>query len=129
MTPWLAILFALGCAPAGPQTYVVSGTVTFNDQPVVEGDILFFPANRSLAPDAGKIRNGTFSARAKQGTCRVEVTALDVGPDTQIVMGSPIASNFIPAAYNLDSILAAEVSATADNVYEFRLSSDPSQWK
>ncbi len=117
------LLTNVGCAPSGPQTYPVSGTVTYDGEPVAQGDILFVPMNRSLAPDAGTIENGRFRAQAKEGECRVEISALNIGPDTKVVMGSAIATNFIPERYNRRSELRAEVSATDDNVYDFKLTS------
>lgn len=110
-----------GCQPQGPRTYPVRGTVTYDGTLVSNGDIFFIPENTSLAPDAGKIDQGQFAARAKEGTCRIEITALDVGPDTPVIMGSPIAANYIPERYNRQSTLQVEVSATEDNVYEFKL--------
>ena len=123
----LLLLFAivLGCGQQGPHTYPVSGTITFDDKAVSEGDIIFVPTDSSLAPDAGKITNGKFTARAKEGTCRVEITALDIDSNTKVVMGSPLAENYIPDRYNTDSQLTVEVSATDRNTYSFDLTSSP----
>ncbi len=121
------LLAAIGCEQPGPKTYPVSGTVTFDSKPIAQGDILFIPENRALAPEGGKIADGKFQARAKPGTCRVEITALNIGPDTQVIMGSPIAENFIPERYNGESELTADVSATEENVFEFALQSSAEQ--
>ena len=119
----LLIAFSIGCEQPGPRTYPVSGTVTFDGKSVSEGDILFVPTDTSLAPDAGKITDGKFTVRAKAGTCRVEITALNITPDTPVVMGSPLAENYIPERYNLESTLTAEVSADGENSYTFELRS------
>ena len=121
----LCALFTCGCDQPGPKTYRVSGTVSYDGTPVQQGDILFIPENPALAPEAGKIADGKFQARAKQGTCRVEITALNIGPDTPVIMGSPVAENFVAARYNRESELTADVSATAENVFEFALRSHP----
>lgn len=118
------VLAGPGCAPSGPRTYPVSGTVSYDGDPIVQGDILFVPADRSLAPDAAKIEDGRFHAQAKEGECRVEISALDIGPDTNYVMGSPIAANFLPERYNRQSELSVEVSAKDDNIFDFALTSD-----
>ena len=120
---FVLLSFSLGCEQPGPRTYPVSGTVTFDGESVSEGDILFVPTDTSLAPDAGKITDGKFTARAKAGTCRVEVTALNINADTPVVMGSPLAENHIPERYNLESELTAEVSPDGDNSYTFELES------
>lgn len=122
----LLVPFNLGCEQHGPRTYPVSGTVRFDDKPVSEGDIVFVPTNSSLAPDAGKISDGKFTARAKEGTCRVEITALDINSDTPVVMGSPVAENYIPERYNIESELTARVSSSEKNNYEFELTSESS---
>ncbi len=126
---WLVSLvlltsLSLGCEPPGPRTYPVSGTVNFDNKVVSEGDIIFVPIDSALAPDAGKITDGEFTARAKEGTCRVEITALDIDSDTPIVMGSPLAENYIPERYNTNSELTVDVSATGKNSYSFDLESE-----
>lgn len=121
--PLIGLFVTMGCDQPGPETYPVSGTVSFDGKPVLEGDILFVPENRALAPEGGKIADGKFQARSKPGTCRVEITALNIGPDTPVMMGSPIAENFIPERYNQESELTAEVSETEENVFEFSLQS------
>ena len=119
----LMLAISLGCQPPGPRTYPVSGTVTFDGEAIVEGDIIFVPSDSSLAPDAGKIVEGQFSARAKEGNCRVEITALNINADTPVVMGSPLAENFIPEQYNTESELTAEVSPDGENSFSFSLKS------
>lgn len=113
----------IGCGPTGPKTYPVSGTVTFDGKPVKVGDIIFIPLDRKLGPEAGTISDGKYTLRAKVGKCRVEITALDIGPNTKYMNGSPIAENFIPERYNLESELTAEVSPDADNAFNFELHS------
>jgi len=119
----LSTLLLIGCGDAGPRTYPVSGTVTFDGKPVSDGDIFFIPADAGIGPDAGKIVDGVFDARAKEGKCRVEIRALDVGPDTPVIEGSPIAANYIPQRYNSDSELEVDVSPDGDNHFEFKLQS------
>ena len=121
-----ALCFALGvvgCDRPGPRTYPVSGTVAFDGRKVSNGDIIFVPEDPAMAPDAGKVADGRFRARAKEGPCRVEITALDIGPDTPVVMGSPVAENYIPERYNRASQLTVQVSADEDNVFDFALTS------
>ena len=118
-----AMFCSSGCGPSVPPTYPVSGTITYDGKPVTDGDILFVPLDRSLGPDAGKIDGGKYTLQAKAGKCRVEITALDIGPDTPIIQGSPVASNYIPARYNSKTELIVEVSADGNNVFDFPLES------
>ncbi len=72
----LACLLGLtGCGASGPETYSVSGRVTFNAEPLPEGRIIFSPSDGSVAPDAGKIVEGRFEFQAKPGKKRVEIHA------------------------------------------------------
>lgn len=110
-----------GCGQKGPEKYQVSGTVTFAGAPVSNGDIIFIPENTSLAPEAGAIAGGRYSALVKPGKCRVEITALNIGPNTPVIMGSPIAANYIPEKYNRQSELTAEIQPRDGNVFDFPL--------
>jgi hypothetical protein len=123
LTAGLLALCLTGCGPSAPSTYPVSGTVTFDGKPVSDGDILFVPLDRRLGPDAGKIVAGRYATRAKAGKCRVEITALDIGPHTKYVDNSPLAANYVPARYNDESELTAEVLAGGKNVFDFSLQS------
>lgn len=116
---WLA-----GCSPSTPTTYPVSGAVSFDGKPVDNGDIVFVPMDHALGPDAGKICAGKYSGWAKAGKCRVEIRAVAIGPDTpRDDTGAPIVTNYVPARYNNQSELTAEVSAGAKNVFDFSLQS------
>ncbi len=117
------IVLAAGCGQSGPRAYPVSGTISFDGKPVSDGDILFIPADASLGPDAGKIVGGKFTAQAKQGKCRVEISALDIGPDTPMFEGAPIAGNYIPGRYNAESELEVDVLPKGGNDFQFKLRS------
>jgi hypothetical protein len=112
-----------GCGNRGPDTYPVAGEITFDGKPVDHGDILFIPADNRLGPEGARVIGGKYSGRAKAGTNRVEITALDIGPDTRYEMGSPIAANFIPAHYNEQSTLSVEIAPVELNRADFQLSS------
>ncbi|MBN2293266.1 MAG: hypothetical protein JXM70_12620 [Pirellulales bacterium] len=59
--PWLLALgmaFCLGCGSGGPERFDVSGTVTFNGQPIPAGQVFF-------TPDASKGNSGP------QGNCKI----------------------------------------------------------
>ena len=103
----LPLLLLVGCGPRGPATYPVSGAVTFDNQPLQEGDIFFLPADPALATEGGKIVDGKFRMVSKPGTCRVKIPALNINEDTECVSGSPIAANYIPAQYNDQTTLTA----------------------
>jgi predicted small lipoprotein YifL len=116
-----------GCGPQGPKLYPVSGTVTWNDAPLPDGDIIFAPESPGDVEDAGKIKDGKFSFMARPGNKKVKILATrEEGPaDPQ--MGAPPRKQYLPPKYSSGEIteLRAVVkeSDTKDgNVYEFKLS-------
>ncbi len=106
----MAPLVLCGCGDAGRVFYPVSGTVSVEGKRVEQGDILFIPEDPRWGPESGRIVAGAYRARVAAGKHRVEITALDIGPHTKYLDGSPLAANFIPERYNVRSELQAEVS-------------------
>lgn len=122
---WLFSLAGLalslaGCGAGGPKTYTVTGIVSFDGQPVEDGEILFIPAEKHFGPDAGKIVNGAFRFAAKAGVKRVEIRAARDVPGKRTPMG-PVREDYIPAGYNSQSQLTATVDPVGKNHFEFPL--------
>src|SRR5262245_61214826 len=77
---WGALLpLAFGCGTE-PKSYRVKGTVTYNEQPVPEGDIHFLSVDGRWGAEAGKIKDGRYELMAKAGIKRVEITASRARP-------------------------------------------------
>ena len=111
----------LGCG-GGSTTYEVSGAVTYDGQPVEQGQISFIPASDGAAPDAGTIEDGKYTVSVTPGEKRVEIRAsrpLPVERQTQPDMGL-LYEDYIPAAYNADSKLMADV-ASQSRKFDFHL--------
>src|SRR5262249_38176504 len=103
-------LLLVGCGRSGPKTYEVSGTVTWNDEPVADGWINFYPTDGTITPQGGKIRNGEYRFRATPGAKRVQIQATREGAFNP-VMQSPERESYIPPPYSGDdSPLSAEVT-------------------
>jgi hypothetical protein len=124
---WLPVLGVvlvslLGCGGSGPRTVPVSGEVSFDGTPVMEGDILFRPADPAVAPEGGKITKGRYQCQAKPGPQRVEIRASRPEPGPPGPMG-PVYKDYIPAEYNSKSILKADVSPSGKNQFPFHLQS------
>ncbi len=119
------VMHTAGCGPSGPQTYRVSGTVTFNGEALPEGDILLTPVEPDYGPEPGKIREGKFELRARAGQKRVEIRAARIIPGGALgAMGEPVAEDYIPGRYNWQTTLTAEVKADAKNHFPFELTDD-----
>lgn len=120
----VSLAVATGCGPSGPAMYTVSGTVTFNGEPIPDehnGYVVFVPDDPSISPESGTIKGGKFSFRSREGTMKVEIWASQfVGPMNP-VMGLTPKEQYIPEKYNVQSELTAEVTPDGDNTYTFPL--------
>jgi hypothetical protein len=120
----LLALPVAGCGPSGPETYPVSGTVTWNGGPLPEGHIVFDPVDGSVAPDAGKIENGKFELQAQPGEKRVEIDATRESGEVDPVMHAAPREAYIPSKYNSETILKATVTAGGDNTFTSALAKE-----
>jgi hypothetical protein len=118
----IATLFAPGCN-SGPRSYPVSGTVMLDGKPLDDGNIYFLPLDPNVSADAGKIQAGQFHFEAREGKMRVEIRASREVPGKRSPMGNIRKEEYIPARYNRDSTLAAEVRPSGENVFRFELNS------
>jgi hypothetical protein len=119
----LSLLAFGGCGPSGPTTYPVSGTVTFNGEPIPTGYITFTPDDPTLAPESGPITDGKFSFRAREGgkTVKIEADRYVEGAQNP-VMGMNPKYQYIPKKYNENSTLKEEVKPDDEsNKYTFTL--------
>lgn len=114
-------VLAAGCGPSGPATHPVSGTVTFNGEPMPDGYITFIPEDPTVGPEGGPIAGGKFSFRAREGAKKVKIEASrPVGP-VDPVMGQARKEQYIPEKYNRSTTLAEEVTPDGDNHFTFEL--------
>lgn len=120
---FLAItLLAAGCS-GGPRKYPVTGTVTLDGKPLEEGDIYFMPLDPNVGAEAGKIQAGQFRFEAREGKMRVEIRASRENPGKRSPMGNIRKEEYLPARYNRESTLEAEVRSSGENAFTFDLTS------
>jgi hypothetical protein len=121
---WVGLVFLIGCSNK-PRMYKVAGDVTFDGQPLPEGTILLLPQEKTIAPEEGKITNGHFEFKAREGKMRVAISAARIIPGSKIrgAGGEPVPEEYIPDRYNSKSKLEAEVAARDDNNFKFDLES------
>ena len=123
-----ATVFAGGCGSrTAPDTYQVSGVVTFDGVPIEKGDIIFRPTDGKVGADAGVITAGKFFFRSKPGTKTVQIAAPREVPGTTTTgldgKPTPVYEQYIPARYNEKSTLSAEVQKSGGNDFRFELTS------
>lgn len=127
------LLLAMGCGgSSGPPRVAVSGTITFDGQPLSQGTITFVPAGEGTAA-SGEIENGQFSIPDDKGPspgkCRVEVVSFqETGKKVPGISddASGMAAEtkqIIPEQFNTKSTLEKDVSESGDNVFELSLTS------
>jgi len=116
----LGISFVMLCSMTGcssPKTNFkaplpVSGTVNLDGQPMPDGTITFI--GDGGATEMLPVKEGKFSGPITPGKKRVEIRAMRQGKPTKmgdtIIEGGP--ENFLPAMYNSDSKITAEVSGS-----------------
>jgi len=124
----VTLLLALtGCGRDGPAREVVTGKVTYKNQPVAKGSIRFLIADRPSA--AGEIENGTYRidhhGGVPVGSGKVEIEGFEdtgkvvfTGPTGQKVHE---AKQVLPAKFNTASQLKVEVTAGGPNEKNFDL--------
>lgn len=109
-----------GCGSKPIDKYMVSGTVTFDGQPIPKGYLVLRPSDESKAADGGEIVDGHFEFPASAGAKKVVIDASRPGPiDPE--MESPKPLPYIPTRYNTKTELSAEVKAEGKNHFEFAL--------
>lgn len=116
----LALLCFSGCGPK--DTVPISGSVTFDGANLPDGNIKFFTGDQ-IPAGIGKVIDGKYSLNCKPlGKLRVEITAVrdKTGADPHSeTTGSR--EQYIPAEYNLQSKLTANVTADGEKQFDFPL--------
>lgn len=107
-----AAMLVFGGCGSGPDTHEVKGTVTFDGQPVPEGQIVF----ESNSTVGAEIKEGKFTAQVPSGKQKVRITATreeGVAPD-----GLPNFVSYIPAKYNEQTTLEEDVTGPKEVKYD-----------
>jgi hypothetical protein len=126
-----ALCLLVGCTGSSGQQ-AIEGTVTLDGKPMEKGQVTFVPQGDTKGPTAGaEVVGGKFAIPAAGGTFagkfRVEITASRPGgrkvPDRMTGNLVDAYEQFIPARYNADSKLTADVKAGAVNRFEFAVQS------
>jgi len=95
---WLAAgVAAVAMMGCGPSTSTISGTVTFNGEPVANGAISFFPTDGKGSPAGGLIKDGRYT-----------VTGLKPGERT-VQLSSPVVAGTRKDDYGNDTRIAEEL--------------------
>jgi hypothetical protein len=123
----LMSLACLGCYDRGPPKYKVTGSVTWEGEPIADGYIVFQPLDTDFTDDAGPIKEGTFEFEATPGEKRVQIHASRPDPSGKVdpAMGMVARQGYIPSRYNSETTLTATVKSDGENKFEYKLTNSP----
>ncbi|MGE3818568.1 MAG: hypothetical protein AB7I30_03985 [Isosphaeraceae bacterium] len=129
------LTFAACSSGDGLPREAVSGSITLDGKPVEKGFVSFLPENPELATQGGgSISAGSYQIPRAQGlvpgTYKVMITSAaseETKDDTNESPGMPPAPSKegIPARYNVNTTLTAEIKAGGGNVVDFALTAKP----
>jgi hypothetical protein len=126
-----ALCLLVGCTGSSGRQ-AIEGTVTLDGKPLEKGQITFVPQADTKGPTAGaEVTGGRFKIPAAGGAFagkfRVEIAASRPGgPKVPDRMTGKLVDGyvqFIPARYNAESQLTADVKAGAVNHFAFEVKS------
>ena len=112
-----------GCGPTPTPKGSVSCTVTLDGKPLDQGEVSF--VTPGLPPELVAVHDGTFQGKVTVGSHRVEIRAYR--PGKPYFMGptkmDPSPENYLPARFNSESTLTADVTAAGPNEYKWEVQS------
>ena len=122
------LLFLAGClgktGQPEPEGFPVSGAVSFDGKPLAEG-LIQFKTIAVGAIDSLEVKGGEIAVKAQAGNRWVEICAYEtIQPTGEILQhaGPPAKRNLIPAQYNQESKLTANVTREGPNRFTFEFS-------
>lgn len=117
----LALFGSSGCKPPGPKLYPITGTVTLDGQPLADGT-MHFKIIEAGSIYSFPVKEGKFEGQATEGKHRVEVVAYRLIP-VPGEMGGEVQQPLIAPRFNSATTLAADVTPTGPNAFEFKVES------
>jgi hypothetical protein len=115
------ILLLMGCGPKGSATYEVTGTVTYEGQPLERGAIELVPDNTKQRAVEARIAGGKYTIRAPEGEATVRIYATRVSGPFNKEMGAAPETQYLHDNYNARSKLRVKVSGSGENIHDFKL--------
>jgi hypothetical protein len=118
-----AALLMFGCGPE-LSGRPVSGVVTFQGKPLENGSIQFYPAEGQPTFSGGNIENGQYRLPAEFGLAPGKYTVRINSPEGNAAADSlemVDVKERIPAKYNTESTLSADVKESGENRFDFQI--------
>jgi hypothetical protein len=137
----IVLTSVVGCGTSGPERTPVNGAVLFDGKPMASGVIRFIPTEGTTGPAAvGAVNQGFYEIPKAQGPVagphRVEIEGQLELPfeidDEQAfakafreTKGKPLPPQPVPAEFNRQSTLTADVLADGQTKFDFDLTRTP----
>jgi hypothetical protein len=131
---FLSMAIALGCGGMSGGRQEVTGTISYDGQPVEEGQIIFEPESDGSRLATGQIKAGKYQIAAEHGpiagTYRVRIEAYRKKRDPRIpphpYLGEGaeqgvVAEQYLPVEYNARTTLQVEIKDGEENIHNFDL--------
>ncbi|MBN9518540.1 hypothetical protein J0H58_08480 [bacterium] len=130
---FVSALVVLGCGSSDPKRHAVSGTVTYKTVPISNGTITFIPDDPAVKSSGGAaVKDGKFEIAAAAGLFPGKYKVSINYPDPKRTPPAPKEGeapgesgrevmDLLPAKYNRDTELRAEVKADGSNALTFDL--------
>jgi hypothetical protein len=129
----ITVLFLIGCGTS-PSQVAVQGTVTYDGDPVQNGQVAFEPRGEGKM-QFGIVSNGNYSIPTEfglvPGEYLVRITAsrptgkmAEADAFVRAADSLEINEQFIPAKYNTNSDLVVTIEPVAEATHDFSLSSN-----
>ena len=117
----MAITTLIGCGGQPTRaTTQVRGTVTMDGKPLEKASIVFDPIDGQGGAASGGVVLGKFEFPSEPGSKRVSITAVKV-TDEKGQYGEEVTVEMIPAQYNSETKLNADVKLNGTNEFQFDL--------
>ncbi|MCA9240545.1 MAG: hypothetical protein KDA37_10110 [Planctomycetales bacterium] len=127
IAPCLLLVASLGCGRSGGlEKVIVEGAVSYNGEPVQNGEILFYPTGGAKGPVSGApVVNGRYRAVAKGGVPVgmqvVKIEAYDTkssGGGGDMTSGGRVGArvNYLPDKYHRASRLTVEITSESKTI-------------
>ncbi len=112
----------VGCGPATPQVYHLSGNVMFEGAPVANGTITFVSEEPSVVDDFAPIdAQGNYQAQVKAGKKKIVIHATREEGEVDPVMGSRPLVAYLPPEYSTAALTKLTLDVSADGTHDFHL--------
>lgn len=118
----LTMPLVIGCGSSGPKLVPISGTVTMDKKPIVDG-LISFRTIETGDLETINIKDGQFQGNVKPGNRRVEIYTFRIQKGDFGGMPREFKQNLVPPRYSSDSKLTANVTSEGPNQFAFDIES------